>query len=66
MNKNILVIENRKFLILDSIENDVNTEDTVLDTMEYSVESTDSESVELYYITAKPDFECVGYALEIL
>ena len=66
MNKNILVIENRKFLILDSIENDINTEDTVIDTMEYSVESTDSQSVELYYITAKPDFEYIGYALEIL
>ena len=66
MNKNTLVIENRKFLILDSIENDINTEDTVLDTAEYSVESTNSQSVELYYITAKPDFQCVGYALEIL
>jgi len=66
MNKNTLVIENRKFLILDSIENDINTEDTVIDTMEYSVESTNSENIELYYITAKPDFEAVGYALEIL
>jgi len=38
----------------------------VIDTAEYSVESTDSENIELYYITAKPDFEYIGYALEIL
>ena len=62
--ENIIVIEGRRFLILDTAE-DVNTEDTILDTAEYSVESTDCESVELYYITAKPDFQCVGYALEV-
>jgi len=65
--ENIIVIGGRKFLILDSnsIENDIDTTDTILDTAEYSVESTDCESVELYYITAKPDFQCVGYALEV-
>ena len=65
--ENIIVIEGRKFLILDSnsIENDIDTTDTILDTAEYSVESTDCESVELYYITEKPDFEAVGYAIEI-
>ena len=62
--ENIIVIEGRRFLILDTAE-DVNTEDTILDTAEYSVESTDCESVELYYITEKPDFEAVGYAIEI-
>ena len=65
MNKNTLVIENRKFLILDKDINteDINTEDTVVDTIRYSVESTNSE---LYYITVKPDFQFLGYALEIL
>ena len=65
--ENIIVIEGRKFLILDSnsIENDIDTTDTILDTAEYSVESTDCESVELFYITEKPDFEAVGYAIEI-
>ena len=65
--ENIIVIEGRRFLILDSnsIENDIDTTDTILDTAEYSVESTDCESVELYYITEKPDFEAVGYAIEI-
>ena len=65
--ENLLVIEGRKFLILDSIENenDINTEDTVIDNIQYSVESTDCESVELYYITEKPDFEAVGYAISI-
>ena len=65
--KNIIVIEGRKFLIFDSnsIENDIDTTDTILDTAEYSVESTDCESVELFYITEKPDFEAVGYAIEV-
>jgi len=65
--KDIIAIEGRKFLIFDSnsIENDIDTTDTILDTAEYSVESTDCESVELYYITEKPDFEAVGYAIEI-
>ena len=65
--ENIIVIGGRKFLILDSnsIENDIDTTDTILDTAEYSVESTDCESVELFYITEKPDFEAVGYAIEI-
>ena len=63
--ENIIVIEGRRFLILDSIGEDVKTEDTVIDNTKYSVESTDCESVELYYITAKPDFQCVGYALEV-
>ena len=63
--ENLLVIENRKFLILDSIGEDVNTEDTVIDNTQYSIESTDCESVELFYITEKPDFEAVGYAIEI-
>ena len=63
--ENILVIENKKFLVLDSIGEDVNTEDTVIDNTQYSVESTDCESVELYYITKKPDFEAVGYAIEV-
>ena len=64
--KDIIAIEGRKFLIFDSnsIENDIDTTDTILDTAEYSVEST-GESVELYYITEKPDFEAVGYAIEI-
>ena len=65
--ENIIVIEGRKFLILDSIENenDINTEDTVIDNKKYSIESTDCESVELFYITKKPDFEAVGYAIEV-
>jgi len=65
--KNIIVIEGRKFLVFDSnsIENDIDTTDTILDTAEYSVESTDCESVELFYITEKPDFEAVGYAIEV-
>ena len=64
--ENIIVIEGRKFLIFDSIENenDINTEDTVIDSTLYSVESTNSD-IELYYITAKPDFEAVGYAIEV-
>ena len=63
--ENLIVIEGRKYLILDSIGEDVNTEDTILDTIQYSVESTDCESVDLFYITKKPDFEAVGYAIEI-
>ena len=63
--ENIIVIEGRRFLILDSIGEDVKTEDTVIDNTKYSVESTDCESVELFYITEKPDFEAVGYAIEI-
>ena len=63
--KNIIAIEGRKFLVFDSIGEDVNTTDTVIDSTLYSVESTDSQSVELFYITKKPDFEAVGYAIEI-
>ena len=63
--ENILVIEGRKFLVFDSIGEDVNTEDTVIDNKKYSVESTDSQSVELFYITTKPDFEALGYAIEV-
>ena len=63
--ENTITIGGRKFLIFDSIENDINTVDTILDTIQYSVESTDSQSVELFYITKKPDFEAVGYAIEI-
>ena len=65
--KNIIAIEGRKFLVFDSIENenDIDTTDTVIDSTLYSVESTDSQSVELFYITKKPDFEAVGYAIEV-
>ena len=65
--ENLIEIENRKFLIFDSIENenDINTTDTVIDNKKYSVESTDSQSIELFYITTKPDFEAVGYAIEV-
>ena len=65
--ENIIAIEDRKFLIFDSIENenDINTTDTVIDNKKYSVESTDSQSIELFYITTKPDFQCVGYAIEV-
>jgi len=63
--KDIIVIEGRKFLIFDSIGEDVNTTDTILESTLYSVESTDCESVELFYITTKPDFEAVGYAIEV-
>ena len=67
MNKNILVIESRKFFIFNSVENenDINTTDTVIDNIEYSIESTDCESVEIFYITTKPDFEALGYAIEV-
>ena len=65
--ENTITIGGRKFLIFDSIENESNidTVDTILDTIQYSVESTDSQSVELFYITKKPDFEAVGYAIEV-
>ena len=64
--ENIIAIEDRKFLIFDSIENenDINTTDTVIDNKKYSVESTNSD-IELYYITAKPDYEYIGYAIEV-
>ena len=63
--KNIIAIEGRKFLVFDSIGEDVNTTDTVIDSTLYSVESTNSENIELFYITEKPDFQCVGYAIEV-